>query len=426
MKDAKEKNAEGKITCEHCGKKIEKNKIIKVNLKKSKILNICQNCIDEIYDNLHFKEVAKYNLGDTIFTGYQISNERFNKIKDMKNEAEKEKELELKKKFKTPADIKKKLDEYVIGQEEAKKVLSVAAFNHIRRILNPKKKIAKSNVLMIGPTGTGKTYLSEKLAEIISIPMITFDATSLTATGWRGNEISDIIGSLMTKVGHDLKKCEKSIIHIDEIDKIASVEMELRDINGKAVQQMLLKFIEGAKIQCADKEINTENILFIVSGAFEKLEDINKNNTIGFQVEVENERNLVESLIKFGMLREFIGRFSAITHFEEHTKENLKKILIEPKNSIISQYQNIFKTENIELKILDEAVDRIADLSLKNGTGARGLKTYLDKLLLDIMYENLGNNKIEEIHISKNTLETQKPEIKYKKLKKTKCKTFNI
>lgn len=422
MKEVKNKKSKDKIVCERCSKKFEKSKIIKVNLKKSKVLNICEKCIDELYDNVHFKEVAKYNLSDTIFTGYQISNERFNKIKNMKDEAEKEKELEIKKKFKTPADIKKKLDEYVIGQEEAKKVLSVAAFNHIRRILNPEKMIAKSNVLMIGPTGTGKTYLSKKLSEILDIPMITFDATSLTATGWRGNEITDIIGALMTKTGHDIKKCEKAIIHIDEIDKIASVEMELRDINGKEVQRMLLKFIEGAEVQCAGKEINTENILFIISGAFEKLEDIKKNNTIGFQVEAENERNLVESLIKFGMLREFVGRFSAITHLEEHTKENLKKILTEPKNSIISQYQNIFKTENIELKVLDETVDKIAELSLKNNTGARGLKTYLDKLLLNIMYENLGNSKIKEIHISKDTLETQVPEIKYKKVEKKKLK----
>lgn len=420
MKEVKNKKSKDKIVCERCSKKFEKSKIIKVNLKKSKALNICETCIDELYDNIHFREAAKYNLNDTIFTGYQISNERFNKIKNMKDEAEKEKELEIKKKFRTPADIKKKLDEYVVGQEEAKKVLSVAAFNHIRRILNPEKMIAKSNVLMIGPTGTGKTYLSKKLSEILDIPMITFDATSLTATGWRGNEITDIIGALMTKTGHDIKKCEKAIIHIDEIDKIASVEMELRDINGKEVQQMLLKFIEGAEVQCAGKEINTENILFIISGAFEKLEDIKKNNTIGFQVEAENERNLVESLIKFGMLREFVGRFSAITHLEEHTKENLKKILTEPKNSIISQYQNIFKTENIELKVLDETVDKIAELSLKNNTGARGLKTYLDKLLLNIMYENLGNSKIKEIHISKDTLETQVPEIKYKKSEKKK------
>jgi len=406
--------------CEHCGKNVEKAEIIKIKLKNKKLLNFCKNCVDKIYDKVHFKEAAKYNLDGRNFIGYEISEERYNKIKDMKNEAEKEKELELKKKFKTPADIKKKLDENVIGQEEAKKVLSVAAFNHIRRILNPKKKIAKSNVLMIGPTGTGKTYLSEKLAEIIGIPMITFDATSLTATGWRGNDVDDIIKALMRKADFDFKRCEKAIIHIDEIDKIAANKMELRDINGTAVQQMLLKFIEGVKVQYGGSEINTENILFIVSGAFEKIED--KNNTIGFQVEDENERNLVESLIKFGMLREFIGRFSAITKLEKHTKETLKRILTEPKNSLISQYQNIFKAENIELKILDETVDKIAELSLKNRTGARGLKTYLDKLLLDIMYENLGNNKIEEIHISKNTLETQKPEIKYKEVKKPNVK----
>ena len=348
--------------------------------------------------------------------------ERYNEIKQLKKEQEKKKEEEIKKKFKTPSDIKKQLDEYVIGQEEAKRVLSVAAFNHIRRISEPKKMMAKSNVFMIGPTGTGKTYLSKKLSEILDVPMITFDATTLTATGWRGNDVDDIIKALMTKADFNFKRCEGAIIHIDEIDKIASNKMELRDINGTAVQQMLLKFIEGVKVQYGGREINTENILFIVSGAFENLESLKKNNRIGFQVNAEDEENLIENLIKFGMLREFVGRFSAITHLEEHTKENLKKILTEPKDSVISQYQNIFKAENIELKVLDETVDKIAELSLENKTGARGLKTYLDKLLLNIMYENLGNSKIKEIHISKDTLETQVPEIKYKKVEKKKMK----
>lgn len=282
--------------------------------------------------------------------------------------------------------------------------------------------MAKSNVFMIGPTGTGKTYLSKKLSEILDVPMLTFDATTLTATGWHGNDVDDIIKALMRKADFNFKRCEEAIIHIDEIDKIAANKMELMDINGTAVQQMLLKFIEGVKVQYSGSEINTENILFIVSGAFENLESLKKSNRIGFQVNAEDEENLIENLIKFGMLREFVGRFSAITHLEEHTKENLKKILTEPKDSVISQYQNIFKAENIELKVLDETVDKIAELSLENKTGARGLKTYLDKLLLNIMYENLGNSKIKEIHISKDTLETQVPEIKYKKVEKKKMK----
>lgn len=282
--------------------------------------------------------------------------------------------------------------------------------------------MAKSNVFIIGSTGTGKTYLSKKLSEILDLPVLTFDATTLTATGWRGNDVDDIIEALMRKADFDFKKCEKAIIHIDEIDKIAANKMELRDINGTAVQQMLLKFIEGVKVQYGGSEINTENILFIVSGTFENLESLKRNNRIGFQVNAEDEENLIENLIKFGMLKEFVGRFSAITCLEEHTKENLKKILTEPKDSVISQYQNIFKAENIELKVLDETVDKIAELSLENKTGARGLKTYLEKLLLDIMYKNLGNSKIKEIHISKDTLETQVPEIKYKKVEKKKMK----
>lgn len=420
MKEEKNKDTKKQIICEYCGKKLEKDEIIKLKLKNKKLLKSCKNCIDKIYDKVHFKEAAKYNLDGRTFIGYEISEERYNKIKQLKKEHEKKKEEEIKKKFKTPSDIKKMLDEYIIGQEEAKRVLSVAAFNHIRRISDPKKMMAKSNVFMIGPTGTGKTYLSKKLSEILDVPMITFDATTLTATGWRGNDVDDIIKALMRKAEFNFKRCEEAIIHIDEIDKIAANKMELRDINGTAVQQMLLKFIEGVKVQYGGREINTENILFIVSGAFENLETLKKNNRIGFQVNAEDEENLIENLIEFRMLREFIGRFSAITKLEKHTKETFKRILTEPKNSLISQYQNIFKAENIELKILDETIDKIAELSLKNRTGARGLKTYLDKLLLDIMYENLGNNKIEEIHISKDTLETQVPEIKYKKSEKKK------
>ena len=422
MKEEENKSSKNKIVCEHCGKKIEKDETIKLKLKNKKILNFCKNCINKIYDKVHFDEATKYNLDDRTFIGYEISDERYNEIKQLKKEQEKKKEEEIRKKFKTPADIKKQLDEYVIGQEEAKRVLSVAAFNHIRRISEPKKMMAKSNVFMIGPTGTGKTYLSKKLSEILDLPSIIVDATTLTATGWRGNDVDDIIKALMREADFDFKRCEGAIIHIDEIDKIAANKMELRDINGTAVQQMLLKFIEGVKVQYGGREINTENILFIVSGAFENLESLKKSNRIGFQVNDEDKENLIENLIKFGMLREFVGRFSAITCLEEHTKENLKKILTEPKDSVISQYQNIFKAENIELKVLDETVDKIAELSLENKTGARGLKTYLDKLLLDIMYENLGNSKIKEIHISKDTLETQVPEIKYKKVEKKKMK----
>lgn len=408
-----------KIICEYCEKKIEENKIIKIKSKKNKTFILCKNCLDKIYDKVYFKEIQKYNSNDLNFIGYEISEERYKRIKRLKEKFEKKYELDIKKEFKTPSDIKKKLDEYVIGQEEAKKVLSVAAFNHIRRISNPESKMTKSNVFMIGSTGTGKTYLSQKLSEIINVPMITFDATTLTGTGWRGNEIRDIVEALMIKSGLDPKKCEKAIIHIDEIDKIATVDTDQRDINGTSVQQMLLKFIEGIEMQWGSDKINTKNILFIVSGVFEKLQ-ITKKNVIGFETNIKNEENLIESLIKFGMLREFIGRFSAFATLKEHTKDTLKKILNEPKDSIIFQYQNIFKAENIELKFSDGTLDKIAELSFENKTGARGLKTYLDKLLLNIMYENLGNNKIKEISISKNTLETQIPEIKYKNSKKIK------
>lgn len=406
MKDKKET----KISCEHCAKKIrEKKKII-----------ICSKCLDEIYDEFNFKSFRKiYAEKGQVFEGYFFGEDkvRIRRIKQLEEEEKKNNE-KISAKFKTPREIKTKLDEYIIGQEKAKRILSVAAFNHLKRINKPENVIPKSNVFMIGPTGSGKTYLAEKLAKIIGVPMIIYDATTLTATGWKGNEVEDIIKTLLQKTDYNEKKSSQAIIFIDEIDKIAAFETDQRDINRAAVQQMLLKFIEETEIKWESYTVNTKNILFIVAGAFEKLEQFKKNeNMIGFQknYEAEKKENIIENLISFGMLREFIGRFSSIVSLDPLTKEILKGILKKPKNSMLSQYQNIFKIENIKLEILDEALDEIAEFSLKNRTGARSLKTYLDNLLLNIMYENLGNKKIEKILITKETLRTQHPEIEYRR-----------
>lgn len=329
-----------------------------------------------------------------------------------------------------PRQIKEKLDEYVIGQENAKKTLSTACYNHLRRIENPDLNIPKSNVLLLGPSGSGKTFVVEKLSEILEIPFLSYDATSMSATGYEGNSIKNIAMELFQKCDGDDELCEKAIIYIDEIDKIASSENENgKDVNGKAVQQMLLKMVEGTEIVLDDVDedyqitIDTKNILFIVSGAFERMEEKTKENKkIGFtESSSENKQNITEKLMKFGMIKEFVGRFPIIAEFEQHTKESLQKILTEPKNSLVSQYQNIFSNDDIKLEINNEAVEEIAKISIENNTGARGLKNSMENLLADTMFEYLGNDNIEKVVITKETVLNKKPDI-ILKAKKTKTK----
>ena len=329
-----------------------------------------------------------------------------------------------------PRQIKEKLDEYVINQEDAKKILSTACYNHLKRIENPDLNIPKSNVLLLGPSGSGKTFVVEKLSEILEIPFLSYDATSMSATGYEGNSIKNIAMELFQKCDGDDELCEKAIIYIDEIDKIASSENENgKDVNGKAVQQMLLKMVEGTEIVLDDVDddyqitINTKNILFIVSGAFEGMEEKAKENKkIGFtESSSESKSNITEKLMKFGMIKEFIGRFPVITKFEQHTKESLQKILTEPKNSLVSQYQNMFSNDNIKLEIDNEAIEEIAQISIENNTGARGLKNSMENLLTDTMFEYLGNDNIEKVVITKETILNKKPDI-ILKTKKTKTK----
>lgn len=329
-----------------------------------------------------------------------------------------------------PRQIKEKLDEHVIGQEDAKKILSTACYNHLKRIENSDLNIPKSNILLLGPSGSGKTFVVEKLSEILEIPFLSYDATSMSATGYEGNSIKNIATELFQKCNGDDELCEKAIIYIDEIDKIASSENENgKDVGGKAVQQMLLKMIEGTEIVLDDVDedyqitVNTKNILFIVSGAFEGMEEKTKGNKkIGFtESSSESKTNIIEKLMKFGMIKEFVGRFPVIAKFEQHTKESLQKILTEPKNSLVSQYQNIFLNDNIKLEINNEAIEEIAQISIENNTGARGLKNSMENLLADTMFEYLGNDNIEKVVITKETVSNKKPDI-ILKTKKTKTK----
>lgn len=416
-------------------------------LSKNEIKNL-----KKIYDTIFFKkiEINKIKKEDFLITDEEkeiwlnqenISPEKFTKLKanfDRKylikskynesNKSKNEEKINKKNIFSSPQEIKKELDKYVIGQEKAKKIISVAAYNHIKRTNNPDLKIPKSNVFMLGPTGSGKTYLIKKLGEILNVPILIYDASSLTATGYVGNDLESIFNALTTKYNNDYKKCEKAIIYLDEIDKISASEI-IADVNGSKAQQILLKAIEGNKFLVnsgsygyhEEYEFDSSNILFVVGGAFTKLfENERKKNTIGFRnSNSSNEKNSTnfstEKLIEYGMIREFVGRFSSIVQLEKHTKETLKKIILNSKDSIMKQYINIFKEEKIKIEITEEAIDEIVEIAFQKNTGARSLKTVFEELFEDIMFEYLGENKnIEKIEISKETIKNKIPKIFYK------------
>lgn len=416
-------------------------------LSKNEIENL-----KKIYDTIFFKkiEINKIKKEDFLITDEEkeiwlnqenISPEKFTKLKanfDRKylikskynesNKSKNEEKINKKNIFSSPQEIKKELDKYVIGQEKAKKIISVAAYNHIKRTNNPDLKIPKSNVFMLGPTGSGKTYLIKKLGEILNVPILIYDASSLTATGYVGNDLESIFNALTTKYNNDYKKCEKAIIYLDEIDKISASEI-IADVNGSKAQQILLKAIEGNKFLVnsgsygyhEEYEFDSSNILFVVGGAFTKLfENERKKNTIGFRNSNSfNEKNSTnfstEKLIEYGMIREFVGRFSSIVQLEKHTKETLKKIILNSKDSIMKQYINIFKEEKIKIEITEEAIDEIVEIAFQKNTGARSLKTVFEELFADIMFEYLGENKnIEKIEISKETIKNKIPKIFYK------------
>jgi ATP-dependent Clp protease ATP-binding subunit ClpX len=279
---------------------------------------------------------------------------------------------------KTPEQIKKELDQYVIGQHEAKKYLAVAAYNHLKRIRG--HKIKKSNLLIIGPTGCGKTYLVSTLSKILNIDFLQVDATQFTASGYEGRDVQEIIAELVGKCENSQMRASKSIIYIDEIDKIKKKSSgNQADINGEGVQQALLKLIEGkeatymspnANNNMHDKKLNTDNIMFICSGAFVGLKDTS-----------------VEELVKFGMIPEFLGRFSSIAEIHQLEFEDYKKILTDSKDSIIESFKQWFRSERVTLIVKESALDLIAQKAVDRGLGARGLQSILDKVFLDAQFE---------------------------------------
>jgi ATP-dependent Clp protease ATP-binding subunit ClpX len=346
-------------------------------------------------------------------------------------------------KIKTPAELKKILDEYVIGQDRAKKVLSVAVYNHYKRIfrsnelLNDDTELNKSNVLLIGPTGSGKTLLAQTISKYLDVPLAIADATSLTEAGYVGDDVENVVTRLVQAADGDIKKAERGIIFIDEVDKVARMSENrsiTRDVSGEGVQQALLKIVEGAVVNVPPKggrkhpgqdalQVDTTNILFICGGAFDGLEDIIKKkqgaNVLGFNQDkkTKNDHDKVlskveaDDLVKYGLIPELIGRLHMVATLNEITEDNMVHILTEPKNALIKQYIKLFAMDDVKLEFEKDALKELAKLAIIRKTGARGLRSILEDIMLDIMFD-LPKYKNKTITISKEVvLKTKEPKV---------------
>ena len=404
-------------------------------------IHICTDCMQKSFNSMNqqFND-GKFNYADLMnmpnvsminLGSIQDAIPRPKKVKKKKEDARPEIDL---KKIPAPHKIKASLDEYVIGQERAKKVMSVAVYNHYKRVATDTMdeiEIEKSNMLMIGPTGCGKTYLVKTLARLLDVPLAIADATSLTEAGYIGDDIESVISKLLAAADNDVEKAEHGIVFIDEIDKLAKKKnTNQRDVSGEAVQQGLLKLLEGSEVEVpvgANSKnamvpmvtVNTRNILFICGGAFPDLEDIikerlQKKTSMGFNAElkdtVEHDEELlskvtIEDLRKFGMIPEFLGRLPIVFTLKGLDKEMLVKILKEPKNAILKQYQKLLALDEVKLEFDDSALEAIAEKAMEKDTGARALRAIIEEFMLDIMYEIPKDDNIGQVTITREYIE---------------------
>ena len=396
-----------KIICDFCGA---------ADTKANPIITgdnacICKSCVGAAYD---------------IMNGEIILDETSNNSKKPKDV-----------KIKTPAELKKILDEYIIGQDRAKKVLSVAVYNHYKRIFRKDElesdiELNKSNVLLIGPTGSGKTLLAQTISKYLDVPLAIADATSLTEAGYVGDDVENVVTRLVQAAGGDIEKAERGIIFIDEIDKIARMSENrsiTRDVSGEGVQQALLKIVEGALVNIPPKggrkhpsqellQVDTSNILFICGGAFDGIEKIIGNRIgkkgLGFGAEVASKEKkkigetlkslLPEDLLKTGLIPEFVGRLPVIVTLDSLDEDALMSILVEPKNALVKQYKKMFEIDNVELEFKEDALRLIAQEALKRNTGARGLRSIIEAAMCNVMYEIPSRADVTKCTVTKEVI----------------------